>query len=95
MASDRGNWITDDDDQWADEAQATGKLKGPKAAAVAHTMGMIGHVAHSTATNNHQKGFELDERDPIVRAHDAKVGKLEDWIADREKTGRRRQQLIL
>ena len=94
MASDQGNWIKDDDSQWEEGARTTGKIKHARVAA-AHTMDIIGHVAHATVTHNRKKDFEPDERDPFVREHEAKEGTPEEWLANRKKNGRRRQQLIL
>jgi hypothetical protein len=89
MARDKGNWV--DESQWDDEVQS----KGSRMATVPHAMGMIGHVAHSTATGTHKTVDVEQDEHPLLRQHEAREGKLEDWIASREKTGRRRQQFIL
>ena len=95
MASDQENWIKDDASQWDEEARKTSNLKHPRATTATHTMDIIGHVAHATVTHNRKKDFEPDERDPFIRKYEAMAGKPEDWLANRKKNGRRRQQVIL
>ena len=88
MVRDKGNWV-DEESQWDDEVQAKGKTKSARVATASHAMDIIGHVAHSTATGTHKK---VDVQ--MSRTITPYFGSTR-WVASREKTGRRRQQLIL
>lgn len=96
MVTDKRSWAQDapgEDEELQDwgavPEESGGKTKKARIPSASHayaSLGIISHVAHSTATYTHNKGnFEPEDDNPLVRAHEAREGKLSDWISDREK----------